>query len=356
VIIFIYGTTAEAIKIAPIARRLDARSIPYESWVTFQHTESLEAIIPELGLREPSQVIAFGNGGKPLTGWRDVWGWLTSIQRWKRRNLRRLRRELPPGSVVVVQGDTLTTVVGARLAKRLRVPCAHVEAGLRSGNWRHPFPEELDRRLADRLASIHYVPSPEAAAHLSTHPNVVCTFGNTVVDEVMDRGREAAKGDAPFGVVLLHRFEFISNREVVEATFRTLAEESPYPLRLVVDAFSGHGLQETLAAYGDSRFVIQEKLAHPDFIGLLRGASFVVTDSGGIQAEAALIGVPTLIHRKTTEQEEGMGENVILSGWKPEVLSEFLAHHQEYRRETRRPDRSPSDIIVEDLIARGLAK
>ncbi len=355
-IVFVYGTTAEAIKIAPVARRLEARGIPYESWLTYQHTTALRDILPELGIKEPTREIANGRDGEPLRRSRDVVRWLMSVMKWIRRNVRSLRKTLPTDSVIVVQGDTLTTVIGAHIARRLRLPCAHIEAGLRSGNWRHPFPEELDRRIAGRLATIHYVSTEEARANLSSRKTVVCTHGNTVIDAVLDQGNEGGEEGDPFGVVLLHRFEFISNPQLVDETFTILVAESPCPLKLMVDAYSERGLEETLAKYGREILEPQAKLSHREFIGMLRSAEFVVTDSGGIQAEAALIGVPTLIHRKTTEQEEGVGENVVLSEWKTERLSRFLRDFATYRRSPGRPLKSPSDLIVEDLIARGLAR
>lgn len=352
-IVFVYGTTAEAIKIAPVARRLAAKGIPFQQWLTMQHTDSLREILPTLGLPEPDRIIADGSHGKPLKSRGDVLVWLRSVARWMRKNVRTLRRALPADTVIVVHGDTMTTVIGAWLAHRLHLASAHIEAGLRSGNWRHPFPEELDRRIVGKLATIHYPPSDEAAAHLSGRKNVVNTHRNTVVDAVLDQGEDALEGD-PFGVVLLHRYEFISNPDLVETTIRTLAELSPLPLRLMVDAYSEGALRHALSKH-DTRgvFQAQAKLRHQEFIGLLKGASFIVTDSGGIQAEAALIGVPTLIHRKTTEQHEGVGVNIVISGWDQATLANFLRDPERYRVPLQTPEVSPSDIIVDDLIARG---
>lgn len=352
-IIFIFGTTAESIKIAPVARRLASRGIPYESWVTYQHTDSLRTIIPQLGIEEPTRVIADGNHGLPLRSSRDVLRWLGSVAIWTLRNGRVLRASLPPDSVIVVHGDTLTTVLGVMIARRLGVPSAHIEAGLRSGNWRHPFPEELDRRFAGRYATIHYPPSEEAAKNLAGRENVVFTHGNTVVDAVLDQGHDALDEGQPYGVVLLHRFEFISNGQLVEQTFGTLVAKSPIPLKLLVDAYSEHGLQEMLEKHSKDKITVQGKLRHAEFIGLLKGASFIITDSGGIQAESALLGVPTLIHRRAVEQREGLGENIVISEWKIDRLSEFLTHFEEYRRDVLRPEKSPSEIVVDDLCARG---
>jgi len=355
-IVFIYGTTAEAIKIAPVARRLKSRGIPYESWVTYQHTDSLRTIIPELGLDAPTRVIADGNRGRPLRSSFDVLRWLASVATWTLKNARSIRKSMPKGSVVVVHGDTLTTALGVMIARRLGLPSAHIEAGLRSGNWRHPFPEELDRRFAGRFATIHYPPSREAVDHLAGRKNVVYTHGNTVIDAVLDQGHDAHSEGAPYGVVLLHRYEFVSNKQLVERTFDTLVSESPVPLKLLVDAYSGHGLQETLDRHADAQLTVQGKLRHPEFIGLLKGASFIVTDSGGIQAESALLGVPTLIHRRAVEQREGIGENIVLSEWNIDRLGHFLANFEDLRREVSRPEESPSDVIVEDLCRRGFCK
>jgi UDP-N-acetylglucosamine 2-epimerase (non-hydrolysing) len=354
-IVFIYGTTAEAIKLAPIMRRLDVKGVRYQQWVTYQHTKALDKVIADLGIPAPDRVIANGSEGNPLRTKSDVIRWLLAVRRWIGKNRLQLKAELPGNSVVVVHGDTLTSVVGAYIARRLKVPSAHVEAGLRSGNWRHPFPEELDRRIVGRLATIHYAPSEESVANLKGKANVIHTHGNTVIDAVLDHVDSHEADAEPFGLVLLHRYEFISNRPLVDETVRTLAEKSPHPLRLITDAYSEAALRESLASIDAKNVAIEPKLSHDDFIRVVRQASFIVTDSGGIQEEAALIGVPTMVHRKTSERNEGLGENISLSDWDSERLSGFLTEHESYRRPSGKPKISPSDLIVDDLLARDLA-
>lgn len=355
-IIFIYGTTAEAIKLAPIARRLDARGIPYQHWVTQQHTDSLRKAIPELGFTAPDRVIANGHKGKPLKSPIQMVGWIFDVARWSVANIRKIRRTLPADSVVIVHGDTMTTVLGTFIGRRLKVPVAHVEAGLRSGNWRHPFPEELDRRIVGRFATIHYVPTQEAADNLRGRPNVVLTQGNTVKDAVRDAaaGRDADVAD--YGLVLLHRFEFISNPALVAETLRTLDENTPLPLRLIVDSYSRDAIEQTIAELGLTKFSVMPKLEHGEFVATLRAARFVVTDSGGIQQEAAVFGIPTLVHRLVTESREGLGTSAVLSGWDQSVLAQFLRTADDYRVDDVAAGASPSDIIVEDLVQRGLAR
>jgi len=246
-------------------------------------------------------------------------------------------------------------VVGAVLARMVGVRAAHVEAGLRSGDWRHPFPEELDRRIVGRLASVHYAPAPQAVANLAGRPNVVLTHGNTVMDAAMDsQGRDTGQVDEPYGVVLLHRFEFISEPSRVRDTLRLLAEHADVPMRVLVDAYAREAMSAAIAELGAGDVLrIQPKLAHAEFIALLQGAQFVVTDSGGIQEEAALYGVPTLIHRMATERSEGLGANALLSHWRADTVIDFLRRYGELRVPVAPLVVSPSDVIVEDLIDRG---
>lgn len=354
-IVFIFGTTAEAIKLAPIARRLTAAGVPYESWVTYQHTDSLKRLLPQLGFRPPTQVIANGRAGEPLRTRVDVIFWLFSIIRWTLLRSRKLRKKLPRESLVVVHGDTMTSVVGALVAKFNRLPSAHVEAGLRSGNWRHPFPEELDRRIVGRLASIHYAPSETAVSNLRRKGNVVFTHGNTVIDAVLDHAGRAEDEPDPFGLVLLHRFEFISNQQLVEQTVRTLAKYSRLPLRVVVDAYSKRTMESVIGNAGAENIHTMPKLDHEGFVSLLRNAQFVITDSGGIQEETALLGTPTMVHRVATERAEGLDRNVRLSHWNQSELAEFLTDYETLRHPIQRPEQSPSDIVVRDILARGIA-
>lgn len=355
-IIFIYGTTAEAIKLSPVVRRLTAKGVRYEHWVTQQHTDSLRKAIPELGFTPPDRVIANGHRGKPLKSPIQMIFWMFDVFGWSLRNVRSIRRSLPPGSVVVVHGDTVTTVLGTLIGRRLKVPVAHIEAGLRSGDWRHPFPEELDRRIVGRLADIHYAPTQEAADNLAGRPDVVLTHGNTAKDAVRDAATGSIAGDAQYGLVLLHRFEFISNPQLVADSLCTLDEASPLPMRLIVDQYSRGAIEQSIASLGLKNFTVMPKLEHGAFVAALRAARFIVTDSGGIQQEAAVFGIPTLVHRKVSESREGIGTSAVLSGWDQSVLRRFLGDYESYRINDVDAGQSPSDIIVEDLVRRGLAR
>lgn len=353
-IVFCYGTTAEAIKLAPVMHRLSSRGIQFQQWVTLQQAGTVLAALPAMGIPEPDHVLAVGRGGRPLSGPVDVVMWLMQIARWAVRNRRSVRRSLGTRSVIVVHGDTMTSVVGAVLARFIGVDSAHVEAGLRSGNWRHPFPEELDRRIVGRMATVHYAPTEVAAGHLLGRRNVVMTHGNTVVDAVLDRAQAVTPPQGePYGVLLLHRFEFLRNDELVRETLAQVLKGSPCRIVMVVDDLARHALRDAITALPHDKVMIVDKMPHAEFTTLLEGAAFIVTDSGGVQEEAALMGIPTLVHRRATERGDGLGANVLLSEWNLQTMDRFLREFESYRREPLTLKCSPSDLVVEDLVGRG---
>lgn len=351
-IVFIYGTTAEAIKIAPISRRLRGLGHEQQHWVTFQHTAGLSNIIHDLGLPKPDEVISFGANGEPLKTKKDALSWSFSVFKWFIKNRKRLKNSLPKNTVVIVHGDTMTTVWGAIIGRLLGVKVAHVEAGLRSGDWRHPFPEELDRIIVGKLASIHYAPSEIAVNNLPNSKEVVFTHGNTVIDAVLDSSGTTTV-EKGVGLVLLHRYEFISNSELVQQSLKAIAGATKIPVLVMVDAYSRDQIEFQLQNIGSSLLTVTGKVKHADFVEILNKAEFVITDSGGIQEEVALLGIPTLIHRMATERNEGIGRNVTLSGWDPKEIERFLLNYPKYKYPMATPEFSPSTTIVEDLIVRG---
>ena len=153
VILVVFGTTGELIKLAPVLLRLDERGYRYLLATTGQQVEQIPAFLEQFGLRQPDVWLARGSRGRDLRTNRDIPGWLTAVTRAFARHKRGLRRTLASGPgrpLVLVHGDTMTTVLGATMGRALRVPVAHIEAGLRSYDLRHPFPEELNRRTASR--------------------------------------------------------------------------------------------------------------------------------------------------------------------------------------------------------------
>jgi UDP-N-acetylglucosamine 2-epimerase (non-hydrolysing) len=357
VILVVFGTTGELIKLAPVLLRLDARAHPYLLATTGQQVQQIPSFLDQFGLRQPDLWLGRGARGRDLSVNGDIPGWLATVVRSFLRRRGRLRRALvtaPEKPLLLVHGDTMTTVLGAIMGRSLRVPVAHIESGLRSYDLRHPFPEELNRRTASMLARLHYAPGPWAAANLGSS-NVVDTGSNTIRDSlalVSDGDPPFPLPDNSFGVVSLHRFELLNNRRLLTETLEALAEAAVRTPLLFVDhpvtvaAIQRCGLQRLFDA---QRFVRVPRLLFFDFVRVERQCAFVVTDSGGSQEECFYLDRPCLVHRVRTERREGLGENAVLSGMSVGVLRSFLAEPGLYRRRTLLPGTSPSDVIVSDL-------
>ncbi len=353
----VYGTTGELIKLGPVLSRLHGSGIRYVNATTGQQVQQLPGLLDVLGLPQPDLWLARGAGGRDLMRNADIPGWLLGVSSTFARNRRTLRRQLGDRPLVMVHGDTITTVLGTLMGRALGVPVAHVEAGLRTFDLLHPFPEELDRRVVSRLAQIHYAPGPAAAANLR-RGTVVDTGGNTIRDAVTlapPVELELDGIDRPYGIVSLHRYELLRNRELLDATLEALARHAASTPLLFVDHPVTVAAIERFGLGGHFRpeFRRIDRLGFFGFVQLLRGASLLVTDSSGSQTESWLLDVPCLVHRKVVEASDGVGENVVVSGLRVEVLDDFLTDPERFRRRHELPAVSPTDVIVADLEARG---
>jgi UDP-N-acetylglucosamine 2-epimerase (non-hydrolysing) len=272
-----------------------------------------------------------------------------------------LRHELrgdgrPP--LVLVHGDTFTTVLGALLGRGLGAAVGHVEAGYRSGSLRSPFPEEANRRAVARIVQLNYAPGPHEAGNLShARGAVIDTGANTVVDSLKLLGGDEASpaAGAAVGLVTLHRFELLSDDARLREIMRIVLEAGRRgPVRMLVGPRERHRLDQLgLLAEAERSLELGDKLPYPDFIPLARSAAWILTDSGGLQQEAAYLGVPCLIHRERTESFVGLDRNVVVSGMDPATARAFLADPARYRVPSIIEEFHPSRIIVDDLVRRG---
>ena len=360
-IVFIFGTTAEALKLSPIWRRLRSKGIPFEKWNSGQHIEEIEEGLLAINEGIPERTLVNGFRGKNMTSRSQalVWGprvLFTAIAR-----IREIRRQgIEP--VVIVHGDTLTTLFGALAAFFTRCGCVHVEAGLRSGDWRNPFPEELVRILVARIADFHFAPSEREVSNLENQKHVsgsiACTRNNTAVDNLYDFHVKVNKDVdlTPYCLVTIHRSESIDDplfmREIVQ-TLNKIAET--IEIVLVQDRRFKSALLSSQLKF-NSKIQVREKASFPEFISLVSGAEFLITDSGGLQEEAAVLGVPTIVHRKATERFDGIGENVVLSDGRPENLIEFSKKYTQYEKSMKDLLDSPSDLVIDQLISWNLIR
>lgn len=305
-VLVIVGTRPEAIKLAPVVKALRLDTPFHVSiCVSGQHSARAQEQLRECGLDADIRLdpIAHPVGLSRL--------------------LTRLGQQLEPvvkstrPALVVVQGDTATSLAAALAAFHCGVPVAHVEAGLRTGNLGAPFPEESFRRTIARIATLHFAPTSTAAAHLRAEgvdADAVHVTGNTVVDAFHDRvssGSETAgEGSHKQVLVSLHRRESLGARlEGMFGAVRELAERYP-GCEFVCHLSDNPGVGRAFAAVRSRANVPNltsvGPLSHRAFLRLIATSDFVMTDSGGVQEEAPLLGTPVLILRNETDRPEGV--------------------------------------------------
>jgi UDP-N-acetylglucosamine 2-epimerase (non-hydrolysing) len=359
-IAFIVGTTAELIKVAPVYHELAARGRSTEIWYSGQHVEELAGTLADLGLPKPELWLVPESGARNLARPADVPRWAARLFAtvWRRRAAlaRRLSSDGTP-PVVLVHGDTFTAPIGALIGRALGARVGHVEAGMRSGSLLHPFPEELNRRVAGRLVDLHFPPSAAEAHNLRRNRGAVVTTGaNTIVDAVRYALAHpvATPLELPetYAVATLHRFELVRQEDVYREALEILKE---YSTRLPIVYFAGASERERLAEYGllglfdGVDFRIEDKLSYVAFLPILARARFVVTDSGGLQEESGHLGIPCAVHRMRTERPEGDGISLVLTRFRGDRLREFLDDYERYRGEATLDAYRPSEIIVDAI-------
>jgi UDP-N-acetylglucosamine 2-epimerase (non-hydrolysing) len=370
-IVIIYGTAAELIKMFGIVT-----GVPRSEQLlicTAQQYEGLQSVHAQLGI-EPDVYVGRGHRNRDVATMGHVLQLMLGVHarfvRMAPRLVRRIRqhdREVGTRSIVLVHGDTLTTVVGAYLGRAMGLPVGHVEAGLRSGSWRSPFPEELDRRIASRLARVHFAPNDKAASNLRLEKvkgEIVETTFNTAKDAIEQAERLASPHLATLSLpkdyllVLLHRTELIENREDFASILRVIADYADSGHDVVFTAHTttssrvkAHGLESLL----DHPHITQiPKQPYFDFMAIVKGSQAIITDGGGLQEDSYFLGIPTLVHRRRTERSEGLGSSAVLSGMDIAVVRSWLEDHPDRSAFAGLRDSiSPSALIIDYLRDRG---
>lgn len=317
-VMLVFGTRPEAIKMAPLVKGLQAcTDLQTVVCVTAQHREMLDQvlrlfdIVPEhdLNIMKPGQDL-FDITGNILLGLKGVF-----------------QQEQP--DLVLVHGDTTTTLATSLAAYYSRIAVGHVEAGLRTGNKHAPFPEEMNRKLTGALADIHFAPTPASQANLlreGVAADTIHVTGNTVIDAllaVVDKLRNDQALQAEFAqrfgfldrskrlvLVTGHRRENFGEgfQNICNALADIAAEHADvqvlYPVHLNPNV--RQPVNDILAARGLANVYLIDPVDYLPFVYLMDRAHIIVTDSGGIQEEAPSLGKPVLVMRDTTERPEAV--------------------------------------------------
>lgn len=313
-ILVVFGTRPEAVKLAPVARELRARSGAASVTLcsTGQHRQLLEDVVPALDMRPDIDLQIMHAAQHPT----DL---LVRLLQALRRTIEETRPD-----VLVVQGDTMTVAAAALAGYLAGVAVAHVEAGLRTYDKRAPFPEEANRRIAGVVADFHFAPS-EAARNALLAEKIpaesVFVTGNTVVDALRWIRQRTTDSSLPpeldmngerLVLVTAHRRESFGRpfRDLCLA-LREIAERFEdvmlvYPVHLNPNVQTPvHDILD-----GCERVRLVKPQGYTAFVSLLARAHLVLTDSGGVQEEAPSLGKPVLVLRDKTERPEGITAGV----------------------------------------------
>lgn len=311
----VIGTRPEAIKLAPVAVALaESRWARPSIITTGQHGDVVRETLALFDLKAEIE----------LTGSTDSGG-LAALNAGLLTEIDGAFERIQP-AMVVVQGDTASTLAGAQAAFFRQIPVVHVEAGLRTGDLALPFPEEANRRMVSQLTRLHLAPTATAADNLlreNVAPADIVLTGNTVVDALLaardlkapydDAALEALDASgAPLVLVTAHRRESWGQpiRQIGRAVAR-LSRDHPR-FGFVVAAHMNPAVRDVVEheVRGCANVVLPGPIGYGAFVRLLARSTLVITDSGGIQEEAPAFGVPVLVTRDVTERTESIRAGV----------------------------------------------
>jgi UDP-N-acetylglucosamine 2-epimerase (non-hydrolysing) len=312
-ILVVFGTRPEAIKLFPLVHALRRTDADVRVCVTGQHREMLDQVLeiaritPEhdLDLMLPNQ----------------------SLDMLSARLLTELGKVMDADQPdrVIVQGDTATAMIGALTAYYRKIPVGHVEAGLRSGNIYHPWPEEVNRKVVGAIADLHFAPTDTARDALLAErvpAERIHVTGNTVIDALIETRARVDSDPAlaatitPIAArfagkrivaVTTHRREnFGDGLKSVAQAVRRIAERPDVAVIFPVHPNPNVRGAMTEVLGGIDNVAMIDPLDYPNFVRLLSLCHFVMTDSGGVQEEAPALAKPVLVMRETTERPEGV--------------------------------------------------
>ena len=299
-VLHVTGARPNFPKAAPVIAALAERGVQQQLVHTGQHYDEKlsDVFFRQLGLPEPDLNLGVGSGTHAQQTAAVMVG------------LERLFLQQRP-AVVVVYGDVNSTVAAALVAAKLQIPLAHVEAGLRS--FDPSMPEEVNRLVTDRLSDLLFATSPDAVAHLGNEgvaAHRIHLVGNPMIDTLLrnldrfdvDGARRAHDLEERYAVATMHRPANVDRPGDAEALVKTLHAVADR-VRLVLPLHPrGRGALVDAGLLDHARVSVIDPLGYVEFLGLVRGADVVVTDSGGLQEETTVLGVPCLTLRPNTER------------------------------------------------------
>ncbi|MFY1021060.1 UDP-N-acetylglucosamine 2-epimerase [Ectopseudomonas khazarica] len=317
--VFIIGTRAQLIKVAPVIVECEQQNLPCTLLMTGQHLETMQDLLAEFGI-ETEQTAA--TTAKEHATVLSLITWLPRAYTGIIKQLKSIKLK-PKHINILVHGDTLSTVLGALAGRQLGASVVHLESGLTSKHILDPFPEEISRRIVFRLSNIAMCPNSETEQHMRLkYPNcqAINTNGNTILDAIRLTGvsRVTRPQESNHIVASLHRFQNIYDTKRLSKLVELLEEiADTHTIYFVLHPATRKRLDKT----GLSKRLEEHKgikllprLGYSEFLRLAAESACVLTDGGSNQEELAALGVPTIVMRQATERSDGLGKNAIMEG------------------------------------------
>lgn len=355
--VFVIGTRAQLIKVAPVIVGCENKGIACKLLMTGQHFETIHDLLDEFGVTsKPVNVSPAGERATVLS----LFMWLPKAFIGLVKVLKELgvRQESSP---ILVHGDTLSTLLGAIAGRTVGGTVVHLESGLTSGRLFDPFPEELVRRIVFKLSHVAMCPSAKSAEHMKKkHPKckIVNTRGNTILDaiDLTNITREKIDPANAYIVASLHRFqniydtprleELVALLKAVSRTHHVIFVMHPATQKRLIKK----NLYEGLADH--DRVKLTPRLGYCEFLRLAAGSACVLTDGGSNQEELAALGVPTIVMRQTTEREDGLGHNAVMENELNNGVLSFIESREYFKLErttTMDKAHSPTEMILKHI-------
>ncbi len=351
----ILGTKAQLIKMAPVMLELTNKGISYRLISTGQHRETMDEILCNFGLKPPDY---FLYKGVDITSIPKMVVWFVYVL-WRSYWNRDVVFDNDKRGIILVHGDTFSTLLGALIGKFAGLTVGHVESGLRSYNLFNPFPEEITRLITFRLSDYLFCPGSWAVGNVQKYKGIKIDTGGNTLGEALALALENEEvpdvdiPSQPFAVVTIHRFENIYSSSTLGRVMNVVKYIARKKHLLFIlhkpteNKLREFGLFDQLVAM--DRVEIRSRYDYFSFIKLLSKADFVVSDGGGNQEECYYLGKPLLLLRKVTERQEGLGENCVLSHYDLKTVENFINNWQCYCFSTTLLSCTPSRVIAESV-------
>jgi UDP-N-acetylglucosamine 2-epimerase (non-hydrolysing) len=328
-IFVLFGTRPEAIKLAPVIHELRAKNFKTVVVSSSQHKDLLKPFLKSLEIETDYDLKVMSKNQTPHEVCSRVISKLDKI----------LDAEKP--DLILVQGDTTTTLAGAIAGFNRRIKVGHIEAGLRSGNLSSPFPEEMNRRLTTQLASFHFAATEENKRNLlseNVSAKKIFVTGNTVVDSLQfilknlqpsEKIRALIQQTKGLKRILLTTHRRESFGETMSENLKVLGDfvEKRKNACLIFPVHPNPNVREATekALANRERIFLLEPLDYADFVALMKKSWLIVSDSGGVQEEAPSLGKPLFVLRENTERPEAVEAKIAkLVGGNPQTLRKML--------------------------------